>query len=132
MGHIRLMNIAEIRRKYLEKLESKCSVCFNNIDSILVQSYNYIMKNKTIEVNRNRITSDFETDPWREDVKKRIQEHYAGNWDITIELRSHKKASPIEWWVFAYKGDLAEVVLEAKKVELEEEEKLERTGILDL
>lgn len=126
------MNIIEIRRKYLEKLEEKCASCFNNINSILVKSYNQVMNNKTVEIRKDYITSDFDSDPWREDVKKKIQEHYAGNWDVTVELRSHKKLDPEIWYVFLYKGNLHEAAPEVKKIEPVEEELVERVEILDL
>lgn len=133
MGYIRLMNITEIRRKYLEKLEEKCASCFNKADTILVRSYNEIMNNKAVEIRRDYITDDDESNAWAKDVRKRILEHYSKDWDVTIEYRSYKKMTPAMWFIFKYKGDLAEVLPEPEvKKPGGVEEKLKRTGILDL
>lgn len=127
------MDITEIRAKYLDILAEKCLHCFNNIDSILVNSYNKIMKHEQIEIHQNSISYDNLKGVYREDVILRMQQYYAKNWDVTYENRKKE-----EYFIFSYKGDLKIDVQETEVKEVTDKEfktkefKTDRCSILDL
>lgn len=107
------MNIAEIREKYLQKIENQRSYCCEKIDRHLIWQYRDIISNRTIEINRYQIDpedNNFEG-TYGEDIIKAIKQHYAKDWDV-IYMPEDKKNRP--YFIFTYKGDLTEKIPEPK------------------
>jgi len=134
------MNIIEMKKKYFEIIEEKCSkyfdTNFDTIDLILVNSYNEVINHEQIEISENAVINTILVksfdDVYQKDIIERIIQYYSKDWNVTYrDIKKKEKA-----FIFSYKSDLAITTQEPKSItrikKIDNIDKTDRCSILDL
>ena len=118
------MDMAEIEKRYLEKIAKICLEFSYKIDDILIREYKYIIKHKRIEIHQDDIGYNYLADRYKKEVLKALQQHYIKNWNIVHYEDLVRNKEKQGRFIFTYK--------EIQGIQGIQESQTDRYSLIDL